>query len=429
MRFFILIIALLIIPAFAVLMEWRYQGWQRETVLAQCRERLKKAGLVSVEVTLDHFDAVITGTCALPGDRDKAQMLVTSIRGLRVKPEDNRIRVPARVTATIQGHELRLSGWLATDGQRAEVVRLMQAARPDLEVKDAGVRTSAHVELPPDAKIQEGSLPTVYASLMESVRLPALLSITGDGQHYVFKGSLPSEQQRDAIVAAAKASAPDVVIDASQFIAQEHVAHAPFVDGPGLADFVKVFFDSPTPGTFQIDMRNGPRLKAYATTAMESAWLSALRAVSGGAKVNAEITRVPSLYHFPTYRPQSITDRRAIDSLRESFRQFPIRFDSGSAKIKPPEDEKLAPLAEAIKNLAVPGLRLVVAGYADVGGEPGTAGKALHRSRAETVRNKLIELGVDQSFLEAMAFDAVPPPGTLTDEIRHDTRSVELLIK
>ena len=428
MRFFIVIIAILMVPAFSVLLEWRFQWGQRDEILTLCRARLKKAGLTNVAVTLDHFDATLTGTCLDPEDRDKAQKLVKSVRGVRVKGDDNQIRVPAKITATIEGHELRLSGWLATDGQRSEVVKLMQAARPDLEVRDAGVRTSAHVVLPPDAKIQEGSLPTVYASLMESVRLPALLSITGDGQRYVFKGSLPSKALRDEIIAAARTSAPGIEIDASQFIAQEHVASAPFAEGHGLADFVKVFFDSPAPGTFQIDMRNGPRLKAYATTAMESAWLTALRPVSGGTKVTAEITRLPSIYHFPSYRPKSITDRRVIDALRTTFREAVVLFDSGSSKIKAPEDAKLPVLADAIKT-AGPGLRLVVAGYADVGGEPGSTSKTVQRARAEAVRGKLVELGVEAEELEAVPFDAVPPPGTLTDENRRETRCVELLIK
>ncbi len=428
MRFFIVIAALLMIPAFAVLMEWRFQSGQRQVLLGLCRERLAQAGLDKVSVALDHFDAQLSGTCADPADRDKAQALVKGVRGLRVNPEDNQIRVPAKLMGAIQGRELRLTGWLSTDGQRAEAVRLVKAARPDLTVVDSGIRTSTHVELGLEAKTQEGSLPGVYSTLLESIRLPASLSISGDGHHYIFKGSLPSAELHDAVLKAAKESAPWIDIDAGQFIAQEHVAGAAFAEGRALADFVKVYFQSPTPGDFQIDQRNGPRLKAYATTAMESAWLSALRQVSGGARVAADITHLPSVYHFPTYQPESKLERSVIDNLRETFRTQTILFDLGSAKVKPPEEPKLGVLADTIFN-AGPELHVVVAGYADLGGEPGKANKSLPRTRAENVRTKLIELGVAAGALEAAAFDAVAPPGPLTDEARRNSRSVELLVK
>lgn len=428
MRFFIVIAALLMVPAFAVLMEWRFQYGQRDVLLSLCRERLARAGLDKVNVMLDHFDAQLSGTCADPADREKAQALVTGVRGLRVNAEDNQILVPAKLTAAIQGRELRLAGWLATDGQRAEALRLAKAARPDLTVTDGGIRTSSHVELGLEAKTQEGSLPKVYSTLLESIRLPASLSISGDGRHYVFKGSLPSKELHDAVLKAASESAPWIDVDASQFIAQEHVAGAAFAEGLALADFVKVYFQSPTPGDFQIDQRNGPRLKAYATTAMESAWLSALRQVSGGARVAADITHLPSVYHFPTYQPESKLERSVMDNLREVFRSQPILFDLGSSKVKPPEEPKLGILSDAIFS-AGPELHVVVAGYADLGGEPGKASKSLPRARADTVRTKLIELGVAADALEAMALDAVTPPGPLTDEARRNSRSVELLIK
>ena len=428
MRFLIVIAALFMIPAFAVVMEWRFQSGQRQDLLSLCRARLAKAGYEQVTVSLDHFDAQVSGICTDPADREKAQALVTGVRGLRVNPEDNRIRVPAKLTAGIQATELHLSGWLPSERLRAEIVSLVRDSRPDLEVIDKNIRISPHVDLGLEVRTQDGSQPKVFVSLLESIQLPASLSISGDGHHYVIKGSLPSAEQRDAILAAVTQSAPNVEIDASQFIAQTHVAAAPFATGSALVDFVRIYFESPTPGTFQIDQRNGPRLKAYATTAMESAWLTALRAVSGGAKVTAEITRVPSLYHFPNCQPQTVLDPPVAEGLREAFRSQPVLFDSGSSRIKAPEEAKIANLAASIKSVGTE-VHLIVAGYADVVGEPGTAGKNLQRMRAEAVRAKLIEQGIAADFLEVLPLDAVPPSGPLTDEVRRDTRSVELLIK
>ena len=137
---------------------------------------------------------------------------------------------------------------------------------------------------------------------------------------------------------------------------------------------------------------------------------------------------MPSLYHFPNYQPQTVLDPPVIEGLREAFRSQPVLFDSGSARIKPPEEPKIANLAASIKTVGA-GVHLIVAGYADVGGEPGTSGKNLQRTRAEAVRAKLIEQGIAPEALEVMPLDAVPPSGPLTDEARRDTRSVELLIK
>ncbi|MDB6074068.1 MAG: sodium-translocating pyrophosphatase [Verrucomicrobiaceae bacterium] len=426
MRLFIVIAALLLIPAFAVVMEWRFQSSGREAMLEQCRSRLAKAGLGEVSVRLDHFDAVLTGMCSDPADLEKAQALVTNVRGVRLKFDDNQIRVPAKLSANIHGHEMLLSGWLPREGHRLEIVRLAKASRPDLEVSAADIRLSPRVELGPESQTRDGLQPKVFASLLESIRLPASLSITGDGHHYIFKGSLPSPAVRDAIVKAAKESAPGLEIDASQFIGDEHVAAAPFAQGMDLADFVRLYFESPTPGSFQIDQRNGPRIQAYATTAMESAWLAALRPVSGSSRVAMEVTRVPSLFHFPTYQPQSKLEPQVVVGLRETFRLQRVLFDSGSAKIKAEEEAKLSVLAETIKK-AGPDLHLIVAGYSDVGGEP--VGKTMQHARADVVRSKLVELGVPGDLLEAMPFEAVRPPGPLTDEVRRDTRSVELLIK
>lgn len=426
MRFFIVIAALCLVPAFAVIMEWRFQSGQREALLALCNSRLSQAGLDQVTVRLDHFDALLSGVCNDPDDLDKAKALVTGVRGLRVKPDDNQIRVPAKLNATIQGTEMRLSGWLPNERQRTEIVRLVKASRPDMEVIGTDIRLSPRVDVGLESKTSEGSMPKAFTTLLESIRLPASLSISGDGHRYVFKGSLPSADLRESILTAAKESAPGIEIDASQFIAQEHVAGAAFAEGMALADFVRLYFASPTPGSFQIDQRNGPRLKAYATTAMESAWLSALRPVSGGARVASDITLVPSLFHFPTYQPQSKLEPQMAAGLRQAFRSQLVLFDSGSAKIKPDEEAKLGVLADSIKNAGAD-LHLVVAGYSDVGGEP--AGKAMQRARAEAVRSKLIAMGVSADILEAMPFDAVRSPGPLTDEVRRDTRSVELLIK
>ena len=268
----------------------------------------------------------------------------------------------------------------------------------------------------------------MFAGLLESIRLPASLSITGDGHRYQMKGSLPAAALREAVVEAAEKSGRGLEIDASQLKAHEHVAGAPFAQGTALADFVRSFFNSPMPGSFQIDQRNGPQIKAYATAEMESEWMTLLRAVSGAARVNAEITRVPSIYHFPNYQPESMLEPGVAERLREIFRTQIVFFDSGSSKLKPDEEAKLGPLVEVMA-AAGSDLHVIVAGYADVGGEPGTKGAAVQKARAEAVRSKLIRLGATTESLEALPFDAPRPAGAVTDDMRRLTRSVELLIK
>ncbi len=428
MRFLIVLAALLLVPAAAVILEWRFEPGQRELLEAEARQRLDKAGLDKVTVTLDHFDAHLSGTCPDPADRQRAESIITGMHGPRVLPWENNIRVPSKVTATISGQLLKLSGWLPSDGRRKEAVALAKVARPDLEISD-DIRVSSYVEMGREsAENNAAGMPRVFATLLKSIRLPASLSITGDGRRYELKGSLPSAELRDAIVEAAKKSGAGLEIDASRLQAHEQVQDAPFVQGTGLVDFVRSFFSSPTPGSFQIDERNGPRIRAYATAPMESEWLGLLRAVAGGAKVNAEITRVPSLYHFPTYKPQSALDTETVSRLRDVFRTQIILFETGSSKIKPDEEAKVPPLAELIIN-AGPGIHLILAGYADLGGEPGTKNKTVQRARAEAVKSKLVHLGVKPEVLETQVFEAMPPNGPVTDDARRQSRSVELLIK
>ena len=79
--------------------------------------------------------------------------------------------------------------------------------------------------------------------------------------------------------------------------------------------------------------------------------------------------------------------------------------------------------------MAGPAARFVVAGYDEPGGEPGGAGGRLRASRAEAVRSALGQMGVSKEVLEVQGFDAVRSPGVITEEMRRQSRRVELLVK
>jgi outer membrane protein OmpA-like peptidoglycan-associated protein len=302
---------------------------------------------------------------------------------------------------------------------------MAEAFRPDLEVDVSQVKLSPTVDIGRPLPMPEGPLPAAFRDVLEDVRLPASLSIRRVGQKYVLRGTLPTQAQRDAIIQAVTASGWEA--DATDLQANSHCSPAKFAEGDALARFVAGFFTSPTPGDFDVDVRNGPRVKALATSQMEAAWLSLLRPVSGENKVRLDITRVPSAFHFPDYKPTSLVPEGQRATLRSLLAQKAVWFPTGSAELPPTESVKLAESLTAMTS-AGPEARFIIAGYGDELMEPGSTGR-LRVQRVESVRKHLVALGVSEASLETALFDAVRAPGPMTEDGRLEARKVEILLK
>lgn len=428
MRLLIVIACFMLVPAFSLVLEWQFDSVLRPRLEEKCRLLLDQADLRSVTVGMDHFHVRLTGLGRQPDDRDKAARLIRNVKGVVLRDADNRILVPAHLAADFDNGTLRLKGWVDAESSRQVAMLMAARFRPEMPVLADDVKVNPHVVMGPAVEIDSMKVPSKLADFLNSVRPPSSLSVVNENGILRLKGYLPSETLRGQVIAAIQAKPWEWPVEASKLYANTHAAQAPFTKGDSLVNFLKRFADSPTPGDFSIDLRNGPRFKALATPPMEAEWRRLLLPLSGAGKVQAEVTLLPSLMHFPGFVPQSPIARESLVQVRAILRAQAIHFDRGSARLVPSEQTKLGPLVFAVQ-MAGPEAKFVVAGYDEPGGEPGGAGGRLRAGRADAVRAVLIQMGVSKDVLEVQGFDAVRSPGVISEEMRRQSRRVELLVK
>ncbi len=434
MRSLVLLASLLLVPAGAVVMEWLYEWRQKPAMESQLRAWLQQENLQSVTVSLDHFDATLTGVCVDPEAREKAERIVRRLPVIRMRDGENRVEVPARlvrVQAAGNDHELHIGGWVDSPRSRQEVLEIVKRFRPDLTPTAEDLRMSPHVVMGDPVTVAAGTMPSAVADFLETIRAPSSLSIVWEDGFLRMSGHLPSADLRARVIAAVQARPMEWPVEASRLHANEHVAPAPFTKAEPLSAFLRDFYNSPDAGSFVITERQGPKLKAYATPAMVTRWLALLHPVTGAARVPLDdIKQVPSVYHFPGYKPQSTLAPGSLDAptLRRMLSAVTLYFDAGSSTLKPEQAVKLGPLIYAI-NQAGSEARIIVGGFADIGGEANATKNVIGMLRATTVKKQLMRMGIRAEVLEVETFDAVKPQGVITDELRTDSRRVEFLLK
>jgi len=103
-----------------------------------------------------------------------------------------------------------------------------------------------------------------------------------------------------------------------------------------------------------------------------------------------------------------------------------VLFDTGKYSLKPGAREKLAKVAGIL--LAYPGLNIEVGGYTDnVGGD--TMNQTLSESRAGSVRDYLVQQGVESASVSARGFgNTLPVASNDNSAGRQQNRRVELLV-
>jgi len=103
-----------------------------------------------------------------------------------------------------------------------------------------------------------------------------------------------------------------------------------------------------------------------------------------------------------------------------------VLFDTGKYSLKPGAREKLAKVAGIL--LAYPGLNIEVGGYTDnVGGD--TMNQTLSENRAGSVRDYLVQQGVESASVSARGFgNTLPVASNDNSAGRQQNRRVELLV-
>lgn len=424
MRLSLCFFMLILLPVATGVHAWLFCRENLPVLTQEAVARLKAAGVVNPVVDVRFFDIAVTGEAPTPAARQQALEAIRTLGPLRLQPGADRIHVLASLRARQDNTTLRLSGWFPEGDEINNVRRLLTELRPDLVIHTEELRSAPEVRWPEGMKVPLTASSALLKPIIDTLRVPAELHIRAKDDAITLTGLLPDASLKEELVAALAEVAGARVVDPAALKASPHVLPAAFAKPELLAAFIKHFFSAPPPRSFDIQSDGIPHLTGVATRQMESAWLALLRPVTGAAKVDAQFTLVPSIYHFPGYHIQSKLPPDTIELLRETLRGCGIVFDVGSAHISPQEQAKLATLAPTLL-AAGPALGLVIGAHPDPAG-PESMEKGIGKARADAVLSFLVEQGVPATDISAVVFDPVPA-GSPSAPV--SPRSVELLIK
>jgi outer membrane protein OmpA-like peptidoglycan-associated protein len=418
MRLLLGVLMLLALPVLVLVHRQLYFRSIQGPLLVQVSAQLDKPEFAQVEMSMVYADVVLDGVVAELPLREQARVLVNGIRGVRCREEDNHIRVPARLTATLNDGSLALTGWVHDDAVLNDVVAWIDARRPGLEIDTAGVQESPYVvaEAPPQPG-QEA--PRYLRPVLSVIDVPAALKIVRTGDVLIASGSLPTKALKDAVVAAVLGTNPKTFLNSGGVLAGAYVRGAKFADSQVLPEFLRAFYQSPAPGEFEADEQR-LRVTGCVTPAMQRDWMAKLEKLAPNGKLTTEWRVFPSIYHFPDHRPLSKLSADATTALRDVLAACMVQFEPGIAYANSSEHPKLAAAANAIL-AAGPQARIVVGSHVDVTGDPET-NTTMARRRGEAVVTELAGRGVPAHIMEVVVCEAVPGGDDLS-------RKVELLIK
>lgn len=424
MRLSLCFFMLILLPVATGVHAWLFCSENLPLLTEEAVARLKAAGVRDPVVTVRFFDIAVSGEAPDPPAREKALAAIRTLVPLRLQPGAENIHVLASLSARLDQSTLRLSGWFPEGDEISQVRLLLADLRPDLVINTDDLHSTPEVRWPEGFKppLTAGSI--LLKPIIATLRVPAELHIHAKGDTIVLSGLLPDPGLKEELVVALAEVAGAREVDPTELQASPHVLPADFAKPELLTAFVHSFFSLPPPRSFDIQSDGIPHLTGVATRQLESAWLALLRPVTGAAKVEAQFTLVPSLYHFPGYQIQSKLPPATLDLLHEILRSCVIVFDPGSSRIPPEEQTKLATLSSTLL-AAGPKLGLVIGAHPDPAGLE-KAEKVISKARADAVMSFLVEQGTPTSDIHAVVFDPVPAGSPAAPA---SPRSVELLIK
>jgi len=183
----------------------------------------------------------------------------------------------------------------------------------------------------------------------------------------------------------------------------------------------------------QIETNRAQADSAQTRLDMAASQASSARAVSDAqqdaAKANLHAQQADS--EKAEMRARLSTQLNLILQTRDSARGLIVNmsdvlFDTGKYSLKPGAREKLAKVAGIL--LAYPGINVQVGGYTDnVGGDE--MNQALSKQRAGSVRDYLVESGVNSNSVTARGYGNTEPVATNNDATgRQQNRRVELVV-
>lgn len=425
MRVSLIFFMLILLPVATGVHAWLFCRDNLPALTQEAVRRLKDAGVRDPIVDIEFFDIAVRGDADDPVQYQKALASIRNMSPLRLKPEAVRIHVKARLKAVLDGDTLRISGWLPEEGGETEKIRhLVAELRPDLKIDTQGLRQAPEVTWPEGLKPPLTASSPLLKPILERLRVPAELHVRAKDDAITLAGLLPAAGLKEELVAALTEVAGARVVDPSALKASSHVMAAAFAKPEALAAFLRSFFKGAPPRSFDIDASGVPHLEGLATRQSESEWLALLRPLTGGARVHARLTLVPSELHAPGYKPRSVLPSASLESVRAALHQTCVSFEAGVTRLTPEEQTKLAALSSLLLS-AGPSLGLVIGAHPDPGAPTGVE-QSVGKARAEAVLSFLIEQGVPSTDISAVVFDPVPVGSPFAPST---PRCVEILIK
>jgi hypothetical protein len=332
---------------------------------------------------------------------------------LRCREEDNHLQIRPSITGTLAGSRLTLSGWIHNTAELAAIMKWIEELRPGLEIDRAGVQTLQHVIPQPISKA--GELPPLLTQLHGMLHADASMKVARNEGTFRISGDLPTMKLRQAIVLAVPLGGGASPLDFSELRAGPYVNAAAFADEEALPPLLSVFLTSP--GAQSIEAKGQELLiRGYTTPSTRDRWMAALNRFPEKITIIAGFQVFPSIYHFPSYKPQSRIAADKVEGLRKSLAKSAIQFENGATTAAP---SQAAVLDDAAATLRDAGAEVrVIAGAAPLEGESADAA----RSRAESIVRELITRGVPAACLETSVFESV-------SSVEEPVARVELLVK
>ncbi len=420
MRLFLVLLAILAVPALVIAHRQYFLSTRQEPMLAQVRANLEDpmfSGIEKEDIRIDYLDITLRGWVPDPAVRDEARRRVIAVPGLRCRDEDNHLLVTPRISAALDGEKITLSGWLRDEGARRDVTRWLQHARPGLEVNTDDIQLSPHVARTdvPSAGGSGDKVPPIFAEAWNAIRGRPVLKIVNDNGVIRASGALPSAALRDALVQAVPG------IDVSQLRAGSFVRQARFTHESAQPAFLRSLFSSPAVEFFEAEGES-VRVRAVATPELEEEWRRLISPLAEDGVGSLELWVVSSMLQIPGYKPVSLLEAEALNNLRATLATALFHFDFGVHSVSQTEINLVNTAAQAIL-AAGPGARIVVGAHLDAVGDP-KLNEDSARRRAASVIAELKSRGVPAAQLEPAVIGVVPGP-----DGGDQSRCVELLVK
>jgi OmpA-OmpF porin, OOP family len=296
----------------------------------------------------------------------------------------------------------------------------------------------------------------------EVANKPSALSISAKAGQLVLRGQVPTEEDRERLVTAAR-SAPSEwgVVDELEVVS----------DATPVADTTGLFGELGSAQDWSVDIVGGKlTVRGFvASEASRAAILQSLRSAFGSTiKIDNQLVVRPTPSSGPSTAPATLppttvaatlppttaaqttvaattiapttiaattiaattvapaAEETAVEAINEVIDLQPITFQTGSAQLTAEGRSTLDTVAETLA--ANPTVNIEIQGHTDNFGVP-SENQTLSQARAETVRTYLIDNGIDADRMTAVGFgDTQPVADNTTSAGRAQNRRIEFQV-